>query len=581
MRKSSIIERLGKKMTSITLAVVLVAGSLVGCGGTTAPPDGSGEEVEIDDNKTLLTVAIHDGGLNGPWIEESARRFEKKFADTSFEEGKKGVQVTILANTNYIGAAVLETLKYESADVWFTTAVDFNEHVNKGNFLDISDIVTEKLTEYGEDKSIADKIDDDLRSYLNMGTEDAPLYYALPFCDGIDGLTYDKDLFAERNLYFKSSGTEVGDAADNLGFVSSKKDKKSTGVDGKYGTYDDGLPATYAQFLSLIEKMKENDITPFIYAGANAIGYPRRTMASFWAQAEGPERYSLNYSHDGIADNLVKMDANGKIMRAADGSLQLETLQITQDNAYELQRSVNKYYVLELFNTILQDKKNYSDSTFIHTDAQANFIKGKNSDYTTYGMLFDGCWWMNESRDAFDALATRYGDDYKAENRNFGFMPLPVPTSEYVGRQSTCFDETSSMAFIRSTTEIPDCAKAFLQFTSTDEELRAFTSSMQNTRSLNFEVTPEYKETLTSFGKDMVELKQSAKVIYLNSKSNLFVKNYSVFSCDEWSFTTVLDKSTYNNPWQLWLNYPDRFSVDEYFEGMRQYYLTKWPTLYR
>ena len=232
-----------------------------------------------------------------------------------------------------------------------------------------------------------------------MGTEGEAKYYAIPFYDGFYGLIYDKDLFAEANLYFASSGAILGDTDDMLGFVSSASDTKSAGPDGKYDSIDDGLPATHAQFLNLIEKMKENGITPFVYGGSNAMSYPLRTMASFWAQAEGAEGYRLNNTLSGTANNLVKLDANGNIVKAADGSVQLESVEITVDNGYDLQRQVSKYYVLDLFHNILLDEENYSDSNLVHTAAQSDFLKGKEKQYTTYGMLIDGTWWENEAKE--------------------------------------------------------------------------------------------------------------------------------------------------------------------------------------
>lgn len=566
-----------KKVASVLSAAVLISGCLTGCGGSTTVP--GGEEEAVDDSKTQLIVATFDGGLGSDWIKEAGKRFAEKFADTSFEEGKKGVQVTVLKSTNYAGETILGTLQKEEADVWFTETVNYLDHINAGNFADITDIVTEDLKEYGEEKSIEDKMDSDFRSFLNQGTEENPKYYAIPFYDGFYGLTYDKDMFSEYNLYFKSSGSEAGDAEDSLGFVTSESDKKSAGADGKYDTYDDGLPATYAQFLSLLDEMKEKDITPFVYGGSNAMSYPLRTMASFWAQAEGADGYRLNMTFNGIANDLVKFDANGKIVKSTDGVPQLESLAINADNGYELQRQVSKYNVLQLFYEILQDEENYSNSSLVHTAAQSDFLKGKESKYTTYGMLIDGSWWENEATESFNALATRFGEKYAKENRNLAFMPLPVAAAEDVGRENVLLNANTSLAFIRSNTDIMDCAKAFLQFTTTDEELSAFTASVSMTRAFNYEFVSEYEEKATSFGKNLYELRKASTVIHPYSSEPIFQNNQAFFSTERWSFNTLLDNSPYSNPWSLWLNYADKYQADAYFEGMYLKQKTEWSTL--
>ena len=574
-----------KRMMGMMLTACMLGTCLVGCGGTSTIPGGDtkGQEGnrETDNSKTQLVVATFDGGLGTSWIWETAARFEEKYKDVSFEEGKTGVQVSVVKSGTYGGDVILSSLQYETADVWFTEDVDYYAHINAGNFADISDIVTEELTEYGESRSIEDKIDDDYCSFLNAGTKEEPKYYAIPFYDGFYGLTYDKDIFAEHNLYFKTSGTENGDAADSLEFVSSASDKKSAGVDGVYGTYDDGLPATYAQFLKMIGEMVKKDITPFIYGGSNSIQYPVRAMASFWAQAEGADGYRLNVTFDGTADNLVKLDSNGKMVMGADGTPQLETLEITESNGYELQRQVSKYNVLQLFHEILNNPKNYSESSMMHTAAQSNFLKGKDDNYATYGMLIDGSWWVNEADDSFSALANRLGEDYEKENRNLAFMPLPVANAEDVGKGSVLLNSNTSLAFVRSNTNVMDCAKAFLQFSTTDAELSAFTASVSMTRSFDYKISSDYENKLTPYGKSIYELKNDSTVIYPYSTSKLFQNNQSFFSIDDWAFGTVLGSTQYTNPWQLWVTYKDRGTTEEYFEGMYQNQKKQWEALSR
>lgn len=583
MRKKFLEQKVWKKMTGIVLAGCMLAGCLTGCGGTAQAPGGDSEggNVEVDDSKTQLVVATFDGGLGTSWLWDSAKRFEEKYADVSFEEGKKGVQVSVVRSSNYAGVTLIDTMQYENADVFFTESVEYYDHINAQNFADITDIVTEDLTEYGEEKSIEDKIEADFRDFLNVGTADKPQYYAIPFYDGFYGLTYDKDMFAENNLYFKTSGTEAGDAADTIGFVSSNEDKKSAGVDGKYDTYDDGLPATHAQFLKLLEQMVAKDITPLIYGGSNAIQYTVRTMASFWAQAEGAEGYRLNVTFDGTADNLVKLDASGKVVMGANNAPQLESVAIKESNGYDVQRQVSKYYVLDLFHKILKNTDNYSDSSMLHTAAQSNFLKGSEKANDTYGMLIDGSWWVNEAKDSFSALADRYGDKYTMENRNLAFMPLPVANAEDVGKGTVLLNSNTSLAFVRSNTDIMDCAKAFLQFTTTDAELSAFTSSVSMTRSFNYELSEEQIKKLTPYGKSVYELKNASTVVYPYSEQRLFQNNQAFFAVEKWAFGTVLSGTQYENPWQFWMAYIDKATPAEYFEGMITNQKNQWGSLTR
>lgn len=564
-----------KKLLSLTLALAMI--SLTACQGAGAPPGGA--EAEVDESKTQLVVATYDGGLGDEWIFDAASRFEEKYASVSFEEGKKGVQVRVLKNSNFGGDAVLDTMHTEDADVWFTETVNYQDHINYENLADITDIVTEPLTEYGEDKSIADKIEEGYRDFLNVGTDSEPQYYAIPFYDGFYGLTYDKDLFAKENLYFKSSGNEEGDSADNLDFVASESDTKSAGVDGKLGTYDDGLPATHAQLLQLFKKMVEKEITPIVYGGGNAMEYLPRTLASFWAQAEGEEGYNLNNTFNGTADNLVVLDGSGKVQKNADGSVQTESVAITVNNGYELQRQESKLQVLELFEQIVSDENNYSSSSLQHTAAQAGFLKGKEDEFTSYGFLIDGTWWENEADESFKALASRFGEGHERAKRNLAFMPLPVATANEVGRGNCLLNLNTSLAFIRANTDVLECAKAFLQFTTTDAELSAFTANVSITRSFDYELTEEYKEKVTPYALSLYEMKNASTMIYPYSDIEIFQKNQAFFSVERWSWQTSLANSEYTNPWLVWLNFKNQYTAEQYFEGMHMMQKARWGTL--
>lgn len=194
-----------KKKVLIMAAGTIVTLVLAGCGGTTVRPGDSASSAEESDSggaaKSSLTIATYDGGVGSDWIKEAATRFEKKYAETSFEEGKKGVNVRVLANKAYNGVTLISSSL--TADLYYTEDVSYFEHINKGNFADITDIVTTPLTEFGETGTIKDKLDTQYAKYL---TAKDGKYYAIPFYDGIYGIIYDVDLFTEKNFFFAADG---------------------------------------------------------------------------------------------------------------------------------------------------------------------------------------------------------------------------------------------------------------------------------------------------------------------------------------------------------------------------------------
>lgn len=78
-----------KKLITCIIAIVLclaISVSVIGCGREAEEPK--------DDSVSYLNIGIWDGGYRDNWARTWEKRFEEQYADTSFEEGKKGVDIT-------------------------------------------------------------------------------------------------------------------------------------------------------------------------------------------------------------------------------------------------------------------------------------------------------------------------------------------------------------------------------------------------------------------------------------------------------------------------------------------------------
>ena len=64
-------------------------------------------------------------------------RFEEFYAEESFEDGKKGVQV-LIDNNQYTGFNFINNLSESYNSVFFTENVMYYDFVNKGLFEDIT-----------------------------------------------------------------------------------------------------------------------------------------------------------------------------------------------------------------------------------------------------------------------------------------------------------------------------------------------------------------------------------------------------------------------------------------------------------
>ncbi len=567
-----------KKLICAGLALLLSLGVFAGCEGHV-----SDEQEPIDETKTTLRVATFEGGVGDEWLQNAADRFEALYADVKFEPDtapeKTGVQVTVTENRRFNGESMLDSLKNEPYDVFFTETVNYYDHVHRGNFADITDIVKDKtLEEFGEEGTILSKTDPTFADYLEVDDK----YYGLPFYEGIYGIMYDKDVFLEEGLYFLHSGSLEGDKADTLQFaaptdaddeaaVEALQATLSAGPDGKRGTYDDGLPATYAQFADLVEKIRlGTSVIPFSYGGS-VREYPMRAMMTFWADAEGFDQMRLNFELEGKATDLVSR-ING------DGTVQTYEKEISSADAYELRKQAGQYYALHfLRDIVLGDAGNYEVNGNTHLQAQSNFIKGNldPNKFDVYAMHFDGSWWENEAAAAFETTEQENGPSAARENRNFGFMPIPKPTADKVGTGVTLLSQANSLAFIRATTEQMELAKLFLQFLHTDKELSAFTACTSMTRPYTYEIEEEDEAKMSEYAKSLYAIRTDAKVIHPYSKNSVFMQNQGYFAMDRWSWETNISGKRFSNPFTSFLDNKN-LSAADYFNGLYTYYENNW-----
>lgn len=525
----------------------------------------------IDNSRTQVYVSVYGGGLGTDWVNTAKRKFEDFYKERSFETGKKGVQVIIdSGKSSTAGDSLLSTISGNNNDVFFTEAVYYYDLVTQNKIADISDIVTQKLTAYSESKSIEDKMTDELISFYKTNDK----YYALPYYDGYYGIIYNIDLFEEFNLYFTENYREY-DEPDDM-FVLDETEDRSAGPDGKTGTPDDGLPATYDDFYILCEKMISYGLVPFVWSGKYA-GHTAYMMYQMWADYEGAEQFYLNYSFDGTANNLVKsVSDSGEVAL-------LDPTTISTENGVMLQKQAGKYYALDFMSNIIHPENptsqyyhNLSFSPSLsHTDAQTEFLTSIVKSSEKICMLVDGNWWEREadSTNTFAGLK-KYG--YNKEDMKFGLMPFPKATDEKVGEKRTVVSINDSLCCInaKSSGVRLQLAKLFLQFCHTDESLADFTASTSVTKPFKYTMTDAQLSGLTHYGKELYDLKtnENVDVVYPYSDSKVFLNNFASFHPSEWSWTINEGKV----PATIFKD--KNMTSKQYFEKLYPAYVPKWNT---
>lgn len=540
---------MNKKILNV-MCLALCATSVL---GTTAC---GGGKVSYDTTKTQLFVQTYDGGYGSEWLERVGDRFETAFADYKLGD-KVGVEIVPILNTE-LGSGVDNNWITNTNEIFFLEQTTYHKMYEKGRFLEITDIMTEKLTQYGESGSIVDKMNPTLVEYYNEGTEENPKYYALNYSNSYEAFMYDEDLFYQQGFYYtklrdenKSAPTadclispETKKAADgdyaHLETVKGTTYWKTTegeylshGPDGKYGTQDDGQPATYDEFFALLDYIKDESggVTPIIVAGKANTGYFAWLFQQLVADYEGETAMRRNLEFEGVADNLIEVDANGNVTP-------LPTITLDDSNRLQQYKSAGRYYALKFMEKLFENggQKYMNTRSFAGSvdqiRAQEYFVYSVKDD-EKYALSFDGCWWETEASDTLDTMAENFGSQYAKENRRFRTMSLPKATEEKVGEQSTFYENHFFCAFIRSDIgEKADLAKKFLQFCFTDESNSEFTAYTGVTRPFDYEIMDKHKGEMSYFAKDSVALanNENVNIVYPAPDSQYYFDNYDMIT---------------------------------------------------
>ena len=484
------------------------------CGVGVSDPMSAGN---ADLTKAQLYVCNYSGGVGREWLDNIIKRFQEDYATTKFTADTEGVEVWVTDTENdlegYWGQQIERGCK---ESVFFLEDVNYRNAILKGWVLDITDIVKEDLTAYNETGSIEDKLYADQVGLYQ--TADGK-YYGLPHSQVPTLLTYDADYFDINGLYFGSDG--------ELGKTSSDADL-SAGPDGQTGTYDDGMPATYAQFYELCDEIKGLGAAPIIWAGASGMEfYTTRFSKSLRADFEGSEA-TIGYTFNGTATHLIEsIDADTREITYK------APVVITEENGWEYFSSAGYYYAYEFFENIYKNGY-YSDSSFSsgtnHKSAQNKFLQGNLDDsWEDIAMLVEGTYWVNEAKDKFTELEGKFSDA-SLKDRNLKVMPLPKATEAQVGQKSTYVDSINQLAFISSKTptEKVELAKTFLQYCETQESLEEFLLTTNLTRSYNVDYSDIY-EDLCPYSKSIVDMFSQSNYIVASSNSSVFRNGYDTF----------------------------------------------------
>ena len=551
------------KAVALLMAATMVIGPMTACE--------RGAEREVDDTKTQLNIGVWDGGYRYNWLQQWANDFMRDYADYEFEPGKKGVEVWVNPSKNYINDTIATTLNDYDDDIFFIEQCNYYKFVDNKTALDITDWVTTPIGVNGETESISDKMSAYDNSYFGV-SDTEPTYYGIPWYTAFTSISYDVDLFEQKNFYFAAEGTNE--------FIKNPMQPKSKGPDGKTGviagvdySVDDGLPATYEQFFILCDYMVDNGVTPIVWAGG-FLKYMNEFFNALVASANGYNEMMLNYTFDGTSNNLIKsIDENGNITYE-------EPMGIEDANGYLLQKQAGRYHASRFMEKLIQTKgadgnpKYYNKTVCLgstsHLGAQSNFLKSRFTGSQPVGMFVDGTWWYNEAGTVFNEMGSVSGAG--PTERKIGVMPLPKPDASYIENglgeavfASSWITEVVVKSSINNS--ILECAETFFKYVHTDEALSQFVRYGNGVRPFDYDLSEEDEDFTSYYAKNQLEILKTAKIVAPYSKSKIALNFASQIHVNYNSIVT--NSKGQDQGYNFVVNaFKDGYSAEEFFKGL-------------
>ena len=505
-----------KRAAALCLTLLLAAGT-VGCGTNTGG---------YDETKYHLYISAYDAGYGRAWLEMYEKRFEEAFADYTFGNDTEKTGVDVHIDWNQLNAqGLISSIKGSQNQIYFNS-VDYYDLVVSNNALDLTDILNEDLADVGEPgHTVMEKIPADMKEYY--GSVRQGKIFGVPSTETWDGINYDKDLFRTKRLYIAS---EWNDSETIFTSGEANDLPKSKGPDDIAGTYDDGLPATISQFYDLLNHMTNvAGVTPFTFS-AN-LGYAEMLPMALWANFEGKEQMSLNFSLKGEAKDLITLSSDGTVIKDS------TTTMIDDTNGYELVRQQGIYQALKVVEDLITNKgKSYfSNNAFAgdqdHVSAQEEYLYSS-IENAPIAFLVEGTYWTAEASGIFNDITNSYGegDEYSVYKRNLAYMPLPHYDGTRVGEKQTIVaGSLPCVAKAGQTGADYDLTRLFIKFVNTDDMIYSYLSAAGYPRGVNAtrEMTEKEKASLTPYANSLLEAQQNSDVLHSVSTNPLWIRNAS------------------------------------------------------
>lgn len=474
-----------KKALALVLALAMVA-PMAACGPKII--DGPPED------RVELKISLYCGGYGTEWMDNLINKLnqsQETYWYTRLEDNKTA--------SDEIAGRILGGVV--DADMYFTTPADVEELVIKGKLEDLTPVY--EHTPEGEEQTVKEKtVGYDM--YEKYFSDDNGIY-VMPNSYSVNGLIYDHDLFKKMGWLFTDDNTESG---------------LTKGADGVEGTYDDGLPITYAEFKSMVDTIVADQYTPFVYGDGTGFSQVRMFLDGVWAQYEGLENFHVAANYNGTYTS-PSTGTQTPITPATGWKLYAEGLQEGRIKAMQLASEM----VYHSSGYMYDDRAGLS-----HTDAQAVYVTSHAST-SPIAMLFDGGWWENEAKRAFAEDAKANNENYAFGKRDFRMMPAPTfegAMEETAGKHYFDGGVSGSSFAVKPSVKDPKISEEeaavkregiiqFFKAYASDWNCKNYTQSSGCILPFEYDMTQEELSGISKFAQNVFEIYRSDSAVFVDT----------------------------------------------------------------
>ncbi len=501
------------------MKLITKIGAVLLCIAMLLPLTACGPQVvgEFDAKANHIYVQVYTGGIGRDWLNAAVEEFnELNYSDVSEE---KWVVEILTTDNKTDGGEFYDRFKsgVSEADIYFTSnPTMWAEMIEGGYLLDLTDVYNARPDGEGgktvsEKLANADPIYEKL--YTQNGTADG--IYGLPYADMFNGMVVNKEVFVRYNWFTAESPDNKAAAEAALGCTLKTEVYEgrtvlvdaalsgtpgysdvvlTPGKDGKYGTFDDGQPATVAQWDEMMALIAANNYKGFLWAGA----YPEYTnpiLQSVMGQYLGAEGM-----HDWLSfgdESYTFTDRSGA------------ELTVDADNRANSFKIPALYEALSFLSTYVAKNAHSKSLRALetHTDTQGYFVYGEDSStMEKAAILCDGMWWEREASAKIESVG---------KDAEYTYLMLPAFEGQAMAAtDSYMYMSEAGSVFARNTTDAKKAEKIkeFLTLTLSDKYLKHFTMETGCVRPFAYELTESELQELTPFARNCWEIYHSENV---------------------------------------------------------------------